>query len=233
MEYKKKPELELARKYALFLNMGLIISLSLCLLAFEWKTYPELSGDKEEDTTYKPVDDFVMVDIPPIPAVVPPPATVVPKPPQLAENLSNIIEDALAPQEVLRPDVPDVPEVIPAPAFPVADVVPEEVVEDPVVDVYALEKEPEGRAQFYAYISKHLKYPKAAQHAGVEGKVFVQFVIDKAGSITDVQVIKGLGFGMDEEALRVIRNAPKWMPGKQRGKPVRVRMALPVIFKLH
>ena len=110
--------------------------------------------------------------------------------------------------------------------------IPEEIVEDAVVDVYVLEKEPEGRAQFYEYISKHLRYPKAAQQSGVEGKVFVQFVIDKDGSITEVKVIKGLGFGLDEEAIRIIQKAPKWTPAKQRGKPVRVRMALPIMFKL-
>src|SRR5688500_5120090 len=101
MEYKKKPQLELARKYTLFLNMGLVISLSLCLLAFEWKTYPKLSGDKDNKVAYDPIDDFEILDSPTIPAMVPPPVKAVEKPPQPIEDLSNIIEDALAPDEEL------------------------------------------------------------------------------------------------------------------------------------
>jgi protein TonB len=66
----------------------------------------------------------------------------------------------------------------------------------------------------------------------VEGKVFVQFVIDKDGSPSDITVLKGIGSGCDEEAVRVIKNMPKWTPGKQRGRPVKVRMSLPIVFKL-
>jgi protein TonB len=140
------------------------------------------------------------------------------------------VETSLSPDELLP--LPDVPETIPSSSDFVDNTVPEEEVVEPVLDIYMLEKEPEGREAFYAYISKHLKYPKAAQQAQAEGKVFVQFVINQDGSISDVQVIKGLGFGMDEEAIRVIQQAPKWVPGKQRGKPVKVRMALPIVFKL-
>jgi protein TonB len=232
MEHKKKPELELGKKYTLFLNVGLVISLSVCLLAFEWKTYPGLSGDKKEKVDYQPSDDFELVDIPPIPAIIPPAVKPVEKLPQPPEDLSTIVEDALAPDDNLFPELPDVPDVIPAPVSVLPEGIPEEIVEDAVVDVSVLEKEPEGRAQFYQYISKHLRYPKAAQQSGVEGKVFVQFVIDKDGSIMEVNVIKGLGFGLDEEAIRIIQKAPKWTPAKQRGKPVRVRMALPIMFKL-
>jgi len=85
---------------------------------------------------------------------------------------------------------------------------------------------------FYEYVSKNLKYPSQARRMGVEGKVFVQFVVDKDGSISQVQSIKGIGAGCDEEAVRVLQNAPKWKPGKQRGRPVRVRMVLPITFKL-
>jgi len=66
----------------------------------------------------------------------------------------------------------------------------------------------------------------------IEGRVFVQFVVDKDGSITNVEVLKGIGGGCDEEAVRVVKNAPKWNPGKQRGRPVRVKMVLPITFKL-
>ena len=89
-----------------------------------------------------------------------------------------------------------------------------------------------GMAAFYEYVSKNMKYPAQARRMGIEGKVFVQFIVDKDGSITEVQAIKGIGAGCDEEAIRVLKNAPKWNPGKQRGRPVKVRMILPIIFKL-
>jgi TonB family protein len=89
-----------------------------------------------------------------------------------------------------------------------------------------------GMASFYKYIGKNLRYPKIAKRMGVEGKVFVQFVIEKDGSITNPIIFKGIGAGCDEEALRLIRESPKWNPGTQRGNPVRQRYTLPIIFKL-
>jgi protein TonB len=66
----------------------------------------------------------------------------------------------------------------------------------------------------------------------VEGRVFLQFVVNKDGSLTDIKVVKGIGAGCDEEAIRVLKSAPRWSPGKQRGVPVRQRMVLPLTFKL-
>jgi protein TonB len=77
-----------------------------------------------------------------------------------------------------------------------------------------------------------MKYPAQARRMGVEGKVFVQFVIGKDGAISDVKVIKGIGAGCDEEAIRVVQSSPSWNPGKQRGKAVKQRYTLPIIFKL-
>ena len=91
---------------------------------------------------------------------------------------------------------------------------------------------PGGMPAFYEYVSKNLKYPNQARRMGIEGRVFVQFVVGKNGSITDVTAIKGIGAGCDEEAVRVIKSSPNWSPGKQRGKPVKVRMILPITFKL-
>ncbi len=89
-----------------------------------------------------------------------------------------------------------------------------------------------GMPAFYEFVGKKLKYPAQARRMGIEGKVFVEFVIERDGSITDVKAIKGIGAGCDEEAVRVLQSAPKWKPGKQRGKPVRQRMVLPIAFKL-
>ncbi len=89
-----------------------------------------------------------------------------------------------------------------------------------------------GMAKFYEHVSKHLRYPSEARRKGIEGKVFVEFVINRDGSISDVKAIKGIGGGCDEEAVRVIALAPNWNPGTQKGKPVRQRYVVPIIFKL-
>lgn len=99
----------------------------------------------------------------------------------------------------------------------------------------AVEQQPEfpgGMAAFGKYLQKNLKYPAAASRANVSGKVYVQFVVNTNGSIQDVQILKSLGFGCDEEAARVIKSVPNWSPGKQSGRPVRTKFTLPISFVL-
>ena len=104
---------------------------------------------------------------------------------------------------------------------------------DEVFMVVEDQPSPEGGLRaFYAYIAENMKYPTEARQKGIEGKVFVQFVVDKDGSLTDVKALKGIGGGCDEEAVRVIEEAPVWNPGQQRGKSVRVRMVMPITFRL-
>ncbi len=87
--------------------------------------------------------------------------------------------------------------------------------------------------QFYQHIAQNLKYPEEAVEAKVEGKVYVQFIVSKDGSLRDVLAIKGIGNGCDEEAVRVIAMAENWNPGLQRGRPVDVRMVVPITFSLN
>lgn len=104
--------------------------------------------------------------------------------------------------------------------------VPYEMVEQP--------PEPEGgMSAFYMYISRNLKYPDQARKSQIEGKVFVAFIVDADGSLTDIKILRGLAGGFDEEALKVIQNAPKWKPGRQQNRPVRVQMILPIVFRLN
>lgn len=91
---------------------------------------------------------------------------------------------------------------------------------------------PGGIKEMYGFIAKNIKYPSAAQRANVSGKVFVKFVVEKDGRIGDVQILKGIGFGCDEEAIRVIKEMPKWSPGKQNGRNVRVWFTMPVNYTL-
>ena len=91
---------------------------------------------------------------------------------------------------------------------------------------------PGGTEKFMEYLSGNIKYPEAAKDKNISGRVFIQFVIEKDGSVTNVKVMRGIGGGCDEEAVRVVKAMPKWKPGKQKGKPVRVSYILPIVFKL-
>jgi protein TonB len=108
--------------------------------------------------------------------------------------------------------------------------------EDPNQIFLVVEQPPEpagGMQALYAFINKNIRYPAQARRMTIEGSVYVSFVVDADGKITDIQVIKGIGAGCDEEAKRVVGLLPPWKPGKQRGRPVRVRFTLPLKFKLN
>lgn len=89
-----------------------------------------------------------------------------------------------------------------------------------------------GKKKFSKYLHKNLKYPKKAKRQGIEGKVFVEFMVNIDGSITDVKVLKGIGSGCDEEAVKVIKNSPKWIAGTKRGKAVKMKVTIPIVFEL-
>ena len=91
---------------------------------------------------------------------------------------------------------------------------------------------PGGDAKLMEYVAKNIKYPQIARETGIQGRVFVGFVVEPDGSVSNVKVLRGIGGGCDEEAMRVVKSMPKWKPGKQRGKAVRVSYMLPVNFKL-
>jgi len=224
MELKKDPKVDLARQSSLFLNIGLLVSLGLVLLAFEWKSYDDLSA-----LNFAPaeVQTEELIDIP-ITEMPPPPPPVVQQP-----EIVEVPDDKEIEEELVNLDTEITPETVVAPPPPVetAPAVEEEV--DEIFQVVENQPEPVGgMAAFYKHVQKNLKYPEQARRMGVEGRVFVQFVVDKDGNLTDVQILKGIGSGCDEEALRVVKSAPKWNPGKQRGRPVRVRMSIPIVFKL-
>ncbi|MCK5210145.1 MAG: energy transducer TonB [Cyclobacteriaceae bacterium] len=114
----------------------------------------------------------------------------------------------------------------------VKESMPEEKV-DEIFTIVEVQPTPVGGMKtFYDYVGGNLQYPHRAKRMGIEGRVFVNFVVEKDGSLTDIRVVKGIGGGCDEEAIRVISQAPKWNPGKQRGRAVRVRMVMPLLFKI-
>ena len=115
------------------------------------------------------------------------------------------------------------------------DTIHKEVIEDGELFGCIVETMPSflgGQQKLFEFLGNNLVYPQEAIDAGVEGRVFVEFYIEKDGTVCDAKVLRGIGYGCDEEALRVIGLMPKWSPGKQRGKAVRVRYTLPINFKL-
>jgi protein TonB len=100
---------------------------------------------------------------------------------------------------------------------------------------FVVEVQPEfpgGMDSMYAFIQKNLIYPEKAKAEGIEGRVFITFTIEKDGSVSNVKILRGIGGGCDEAAKEVIEKMPKWKPGTQRGKPVRVQFNLPIKFEL-
>lgn len=91
---------------------------------------------------------------------------------------------------------------------------------------------PGGMAEFYKFLGKNLEYPNQARRMGIEGRVYLQFTVNKQGEISDIVVTRGIGGGCDEEAIRVLKESPRWSPGKQRGVPVKSRMNFAVVFRL-
>ncbi|MEE4257530.1 MAG: TonB family protein [Bacteroidales bacterium] len=224
MEAKKAPKADLEGKKVIFTQIGLIIALAATLLAFEWKSY-----DKTVEGFGERIVEDVPEDIIPITEqkVKPPP----PPPPKKVVQI-NVVEDDVEVEEDLTIDVEADEETVVEEYVPIE--VEEEVVEEaPIFTV--VESMPEfkgGMAELYKYLGNNIKYPVMAKESGIQGKVYVTFVVERDGSITDVRVLRGIGGGCDEEAVRVVQGMPKWTPGKQRGKPVRVQYNLPVRFTL-
>lgn len=225
MEAKKNPKADLKNRRWMFFFAALTVSLSLVLTAFEWKSYDDVAmldlGSVQDD-----FDDILDI-----------PLTEQPPPTPPAIELPQIIE--VPDEEIIEDDIEinldveiDESTVIEDIETNFVEIEPEEV--EKIFDIVEDKPQfPGGDGAMYKYLGKGIDYPSQARRMGIEGRVFVQFVINADGSVTDVKSIKGIGAGCDEEAARVIKSMPKWNPGKQRGVPVKVRMVIPVYFKLN
>ncbi|MCP4459386.1 MAG: energy transducer TonB [Cytophagales bacterium] len=220
MENKKNEDKRVERKIPLFYTVGLNISIFLTIVAFEWKTVEGPMIDLGSLTNSEMYIDETIV----LPPDAPKPEPPKPKPVIVVKEVDVEPEDV--PEEIFDTDVPDViPDIIFVP------IPPEKV--DEIFDI--VEEQPSfpgGFEAFYKFVGSKMKYPSQARRMGIEGRVYLQFVVEKDGSIGDLFVAKGIGAGLDKESLRVMNLVPKFNPGKQRGKPVRVRMTIPINFKL-
>ncbi|MBN2237097.1 MAG: energy transducer TonB [Bacteroidales bacterium] len=222
MKTKKSKNKDLENKRILFLEIGFIVALGFVLMAFEYKSYEKIEYTKWESFAQELPDEIVPIiqqKVKP-PALPPQQVTVI----HLVDNHVDVIDvieiDVLIDEGYGMDDY-----------FPIDE--PTEIPEEKIFKV--VEEMPEfngGMASMYRFIGRNIEYPRQAKEMGISGKVFITFVVEKDGSITDVKVIRGIGGGCDEEALRVIQLMPKWNPGKQRGKPVRVQFQMPIKFTL-
>ena len=225
MQLKKSPRVSLEDKKLTYVLIGLAFVLSICYVALQWT---------EKEVTKYEVADLDMsfeeeVEIQQTQQDVTPP----PPPPQVQEvEVLNVVEDNKEVEDVniQSEDDKEVEVVI---AAPVETPVEEEEEEVIFMVVETMPEFPGGQQALFKYLSENVKYPVIAQENGIQGRVICQFVVNKDGSIVDVEVVRSGGDpSLDKEAIRVIKSMPKWKPGQQRGKAVRVKYTVPVNFKL-
>jgi len=227
MEIKKSTKADLENQRSLYIEIGLVVTLALSLVAFEWTTKPrdnqELLGVQavEADEEQAPITRQQMDQPPP------------PPPPQVIEVI-NIVEDDVEIDEVdfETMEADDQTEFDFTPVF--SDNMEEEAAEEEVF--FIVEDMPSfqggGSEKFREWILENMQYPSIASENGISGRVFVQFAVNSKGEVTDVVVVRGVDPALDKEAVRVVKSSPKWEPGKQRGRPVKVQFTFPIVFVL-
>lgn len=228
MEVKKAPKANIETQKTTFLLMGMVVALAVLFVGFEWSS----TISKLDETVI--VQDVLAEEEIEItqrePEPPPPPPPPEPELPEIIDvveekvenkiDLSSLEDDQSKAQiETYTPPPPPKP-------------VEEEATEEIFVVVEQQPEFPGGTGALMKFLGDNIKYPVIAQENGIQGRVITTFVVERDGSITDVQVVRGQDPSLDKEAVRVIKTMPKWKPGQQRGKPVRVRFTLPVQFRL-
>ncbi len=227
MELKKSPKADLESKRKFFIEFGLIIALLICLYGFE------------NASNVKPTDNLGTLDATDVEEVLIPivqeeeKKQELPPPPKVVDLLL-IVED--------NTEITDELEIIDTEVTPETAIYaemqkntpPEESVDDAIVFIAPEEKPefPGGDAALLKFLSQSINYPTVAVENGIFGKVTVGFVVNKDGSISDAKILRSVDQALDKEALRVVYSLPKWKPGKQSGRPVRVSFSVPINFQL-
>lgn len=222
MEYKKNPKADVHQLRGLFFSFSLVVTLGMVITVFEWKS----NGDNSSvDLTRYDIPTDELLEIPPTEQTPPPPPkTIIPKIVEVPD------EEKIAEELDIQIDVEmkTVSEVIPVKV--------EEIAKEEIDEIFMIVEEdpqfPGGTAAFQKFLRDNMRYPRGARALGVEGKVYVKAVVGKDGKLTDIELLKGIGSGCDEEALRVVSQSPPWKPGRQRGNAVRTRIVIPLVFKL-
>ena len=229
MEIKKSEKADLERGKSTSLLIGFVMALSVMFVALEW-TQREVQDDSDLYVVSDLNLEDVMVPITmPEKKTVPPPPAAVSKAEiiEIVEDDADIEEDIMVSPDDNFEDWQDLTDEV--------SVIVEEEPEDdtPFQVVEYIPEFPGGQAALLEYLRKNIKYPNICRENGIQGRVLVSFVVNKDGSIVDPEVVKSVNPSLDKEALRVIAGMPKWKPGSQRGKPVRVKYTVPVNFRLN
>ena len=228
MEIKKTEKASLENKRLLFAEVGLVAAILVVLAGFESYTRAPEVAVLQGNTKIADDDDIV-----PVILDTPPPAPEVPALPQLSDELQIVDDDVVVDLDFQSLDDTDVP--IDIMEYKHQEVVEEEV-EEEVIFVGNVKEKPTfngGDAnEFSKWVNSRLVYPEIAKENGVEGRVTLQFTIDKNGRLGDVKVLNAPDKSLADEAVRVVSSSPKWTPGKQRDRTVNVSYVFPVIYKL-
>ena len=228
MEVKKSPKADLNNKKLLFVEIGLVLSLLITIAAFESKT-----REKKESVFAEENTELIEEEIIPITQETPPPPPEAPKIPVLSDQIDIVDDNIKVDDNILNlEDDANLGVEI----MDYVEEVQEEVVEEEAIPFALVEEKPQFQGvdanTFSKWVSQHLEYPEIAKENGVSGRVMVQFTVNPNGSVSDVKVLRGVDPSLDREAVRVIQSSPKWTPGKQRDRAVKVTYQFPVIFQL-
>ena len=220
MEIKKSEKANLENKKLLFVEIGLIISLLIVYIAFEWTSKETNMSILEDNTEILVEEEIISTNM-----ETPPPPPAAPKIPVLSDQI-DIVDDEIELEDdaSIGVEIMDYVEV------------EEEVVEEEAIPFQLVEEKPSFQGgdanQFSKWVNSRLVYPEIAKENGVQGRVTLQFTVEKDGSVTKVKVLRGVDPSLDKEAVRVVSMSPKWKPGKQRDRAVPVTYTFPVIFQL-
>ena len=229
MEIKKSEKASLENKKLLFVEIGLVVSLAITLFAFEW-TSTETETALLEDTTEILIEEEIISTQ----METPPPPPEAPKIPVLSDQI-DIVDDEIEIEDDMFMNLED-DASLGVEIMDYVEVVEEEVVEEEAIPFQLVEEKPSFQGgdanQFSKWVNSRLQYPEIAKENGVQGRVTLQFTVEKDGTVTKVRVLRGVDPSLDKEAVRVVSMSPKWKPGKQRDRAVPVTYTFPVIFQL-
>jgi protein TonB len=226
MELKKNPKVDLRRYSGLFLEIGFVVALCAVLGAFSYTVHEKNTAGFGELEDIVPEEEIIPITRQQ--EITPPPPPEVPK---IAEVI-NIVEDDVEIDDEL--DIADV-EADQDTEVTIVEMAEEEEEEEETVFMIVenMPEFPGGDLALRKYIADNVKYPEIAKENGLSGKVFVAFVINQRGEVENVKIARGVDPALDKEAIRVVQNLPKWKPGSQRGKPVKVSYTVPINFQLN
>ncbi len=227
MELKKAEKVNLEKRSSIFFEIGLVIAISLILIAFEWTS----SGFKTNEYQSNQSDQAEQEIIPITRQEKPKPKP--PEPPKVTEILNIVNNDVNLKDEL---QLEDLEANINTEVQEINYEVDDEEDNSGEQIFFIVEDMPsfqgKGVDAFRQWVAQRLKYPEIAAENGISGKVFIQFVVEPNGVVDNVKVIRGVDPALDAEAVRVVKSSPKWKPGKQRGKAVRVAYTIPIVFVL-